>query len=184
MKNIIIKSVGYIIPIIALSLPVYSFPETTTSIDRQDGPIEVRYKSFEWDTQKSTITFLDDIETVTDDIKINCQKLVMFLSKNSTSNDVQTQIEKIEATEKVKISRLAGGTAASEKAVYYPDEKKVILMGNPVLKWGDSHMEDCFKITLDLNEGRCSCEAAEGGKAKAVIFTPKKEGGKIDRNNR
>jgi lipopolysaccharide transport protein LptA len=178
MRKIIKRFTGYVILIIVVFFPAYSFQETPQIIDNQDGPIEILAKSFEADIKKSTITFLDDIQAVRNDIKINCQKLVVFLSDNNTSNDVRTQIERIEATEKVKISRSDGSIATAEKAVYYPDENKVILTGNSVLKLkrGENINEaECDKITVDLKEGRYSCEGAEDGKARAVFFPPKKE---------
>jgi lipopolysaccharide export system protein LptA len=67
-------------------------------------------------------------------------------------------VSKIEATGRVKIEREAGN-ATCQKAVYYRDEDKIVLTGEPVA-WDKGTRVSGTKITLFLSEDRT---VVEGG---------------------
>lgn len=56
-------------------------------------------------------------------------------------------VDKIVATGEVKVIRTDGGLAMAEKAVYYQDDKKAVLNGNPTVKQEDDFIEGSV-ITL------------------------------------
>ena len=82
-------------------------------------------------------------------------------------------ISKIIATGRVSISRAQGGLATAEKAVYFEDDEKIVLTGNPVVKQGNDFVEG-DRITIFLKENRSVVESFVGKKVKAIIF-PKRE---------
>lgn len=181
MKYTVSKCIKYIFPVIAFFLPVLSYSEAVSVIETGNGPIEIQSKYFEADIKNNTITFFEDVEAVTEDLKFNSQKLVIFLNRSQTGEDpgnARPMFDRIEATEQVKITRADGSLATAEKAVYHIDKKKIILTGDPFLKMiqKDSILETaCPLLTLNLIDGLYSCEGSEEKRARAVFFPSGKE---------
>ncbi len=181
MRYIIAGLTRYLIPVIVLLLPVSAFSESFNIMDLGDEHIKIVSKSYEWHTKKYTITYSEDVEAITNDIKINCRELVLFYSMESTGNSAEKsrpRFDRIEATGNVTVSQADGGTATAENMVYYLEKKQVILAGNPFYKaaLGDRIVEgDCNVMTLDLIEGTLSCKGSEDKQARAELFPPEKE---------
>jgi len=57
----------------------------------------------------------------------------------------------------------------AEKAVYYQDDEKAVLTGNPVVKQGDDFIEGSV-ITLFLKENRSVVEGSEVKKVRVILF--------------
>jgi lipopolysaccharide export system protein LptA len=107
---------------------------------------------------------------------IDCDKMLVYYTQagdRKGEKEPETKIDKIVATGQVKINRTQGGVATAEKAVYYQNEEKVILTGNPVVRQGNDTVEG-ERITIFLEENRSIVESSEDRKVKAVIF-PKSE---------
>ncbi len=134
----------------------------------EPGSIVVRSDSFEIDNSRQVVIFTGNVEASRDDININCQKIELYYESIAGDNEPEKgsfRVLEIIATEQVVVSRPDGGTATAEKAIYYQNDEKVVLTGNPVIKQGADLVEGS-KITLFLKEGKSLVE----GKAKAILF--------------
>jgi len=168
-----------IIQMISLLAVMYSntaYTETTQEnrpIQYEPGSIVVRSDSFEIDNTRHVVIFTGNVEAVSDDINIDCQKIELYYENLAGDDEPEKgrfRVLEIIATEQVVISRTDGGTATAEKAVYYQNDEKVVLTGKPVVKQGADFVEGS-KITLFLKEGKSLVE----GKAKAVLFPNESE---------
>ena len=165
--------------ILLISLLIFFYPTILLSGTSQEerkkvdsGPITVRSNSLEIDNKQNIVTFSKNVEAVTPDFTINCQKmLVHYLNKPSLkdSGKEEIEIDKIIATGDVKINRSGGGLATAEKAVYYKSDEKVVLTGKPIVRQGNDFVEGS-KITLFLKEKRSIVEGSETKKIRAVLF--------------
>lgn len=145
---------------------------------RSPGHIVIRSQSLQIDNKLKTVTFLGNVNAKRDDLIINCDEMLVFYENLADKNNMdttETSIKKLVATGHVKIDRADGGSAVSEKAVYYQEEEKIILTGKPVAKQGDSFVEG-DRITIFLKENRSVVESFQNKKVKAVIFPKRKKG--------
>lgn len=171
------KFLKYTFPFIFLLIlfyPALLLSETSQNKTKKvDGnQITVRSNSLEVDNKKRIVTFSENVEAKTPDFTIHCQKmLVHYFDKSSLqySGKEEIEIDKIIATGDVKINRSEGGVATAEKAVYYRNDEKVILTGNPMVRQGNDFLEGS-KITLFLKEKRSIVEGSENRKIRAVLF--------------
>ena len=139
-------------------------------------PMVINSKTLEMDDVSKTVTFTGDVNAKKGDFVIDCQKMLVYyesLDKNKKIMEDETKISKIVATGAVRISRAQGGLATAEKAVYFEDDEKIVLTGNPVVKQGSDFVEG-DRITIFLKENRSVVESSAGKKVKAIIF-PKSE---------
>lgn len=168
----LIRSILLTIIIFILLLPHNVFSETdkTKSIfDIQNGQIKITSISYELDTKNSIAAFKGDVDVVSNDMKMSCQKLELYFKgslKDSSKEDNKISIEKIVATDSVVITRPGGGRATAEQAVYYRDSEKIVLTGDPYLKDGDRFEGGGPKIIYYLKEGRYVVEGSKDKKAK------------------
>jgi lipopolysaccharide export system protein LptA len=140
------------------------------------GPLVIKSQSLELDNQKRIVVFTGQVEAKREDMTINCEKMIVYYidqSAEKESGKTDVKIDKIVATGKVKISRPDGALATSEKAVYYQNDEKVVLTGEPVVKQGKDFVEGS-RITLYLKEERSIVEGSEKEKVRAVLH-PKSE---------
>ncbi|MDZ7699119.1 MAG: lipopolysaccharide transport periplasmic protein LptA [Deltaproteobacteria bacterium] len=144
------------------------------------GPVVIHSNKLEADDKAKTITFWGDVTAKRDDFAIDCREMVVYLRKKSLQTQEEgkasPRIDRIVATGDVKIVRSAGGTATAQKAVYYQEEEKIVLTGEPIVKQGNDFVAG-DRITLFIAEDRSVVDSPQNGKVKAVIF-PKEETGK------
>ena len=143
----------------------------------QSEPIIVKAKTLEWDNEQERVTFTGNVHAKMEGFTVDCWKMEVYYEgtpekKNSAGGD--TKIKQIVAMGKVKINRTEGGEAASEKAVYYGQDEKLILTGNPVVKQGKDFVEG-ERITIFLKENRSVVEGSEEKRVKAIIFPREKK---------
>jgi len=139
-------------------------------------PIVIESKSLEIDNDLKVITFAGDVSAKSDDFVIDCQKMVVYYENSPArkeSEEVKARFDKIIATGQVTINRVQGGVATAEKAVYYQQDEKMVLTGNPVVRQGNDFVKG-DRITMFLKENRSVVESSEDNKVKAIIF-PKSE---------
>jgi lipopolysaccharide export system protein LptA len=143
------------------------------------GPMVIHSNTLEADDRKGTVTFTGGVEAKRDDFTVYCNKMVVYYekapAKKKGTDEFATQIQKIVATENVKIIRAEGGIATGEKAVYYQQDEKLVLTGKPVVKQKENSVEG-DRITLFLKENRSVVEGSSDKKVRAVIF-PKQDKG-------
>ena len=139
-------------------------------------PMVIKSKTLEMDDVSKVVTFTGDVNAKKGDFIIDCQKMRVYYESLPTSkkaSEADSSISKIIATGRVSISRAQGGLATAEKAVYFEDDEKIVLTGNPVVKQGNDFVEG-DRITIFLKENRSVVESFVGKKVKAIIF-PKRE---------
>ena len=90
------------------------------------------------------------------------------------AGDLGTSIKKIVAIGHVIIKRAQGGVATADKAVYYQQDEKMVLTGQPLVKQGNDFVEGDI-ITTFLKEDRVVVESSGEKRVKAMIFPKQKE---------
>ena len=170
----------HIAAVLFFSLPPSALSEeaqTETIIGDISGKTVIHSDSFKIDNIRHIVTFTGDVEATRDDLHIKCQKTELFYEEVTEGDNPENypyRILKIIATEDVLISRPDGVTATAEEAVYYQDDEKVVLTGNPVvLKDGDNSAEGT-KITYFLKEETFDVQGS-GDSRSTIIFFPDKE---------
>ncbi|MEE9609744.1 MAG: lipopolysaccharide transport periplasmic protein LptA [Desulfatiglandales bacterium] len=140
------------------------------------GPMVIKSDSLEVDNNRRIVTFTGNVNCKRDDLLIESQKLLVYYRNQPTkqaSEKEKVEVDKIIATGQVRITQPDGSIATAERAVYYQNDEKVVLSGNPVVKQGNNFVEGST-ITLFLKEKRSIVESSKDRRVKAVIF-PKKE---------
>jgi len=171
------KHLNYTILLIAILIFIYptvilseTSQKETKKVD--SDPITIKSNSLEIDNKKNIVTFSENVDAKTPDFTIKCQKMLVYYLNKPNSKDSgkeEINIDKIIATGDVKINRPGSGLATAEKAVYYQNDEKVVLTGNPIVRQGNDFVEGS-KITLFIKEKRSIVEGSEGRKIKAVLF--------------
>jgi len=136
----------------------------------------IKSKTLEVNDKLKVITFTGDVNAKKGGFILDCQKMLVYYESSPVdekTGDVETKINKIIAEGQVKINRTQGGMATAEKAVYYQQDEKMVLTGNPKVKQGRDFVEG-DRIVLFLKENRSVVESLENKKVKAVIFQKKK----------
>ena len=122
-----------------------------------DGSVVLRRGSLIVYSDKMVVLFREQASAVQESKKLEQSGAGVRRAKgpDTVSNRA---VSKIEAIGRVKIERDAGN-ATCQKAVYYRDEDKIVLTGDPVA-WDKGTRVSGKKITLFLNEDRT---VVEGG---------------------
>ena len=176
-----LKRESYFLSVIFFLGLVFSVPMSAETVKEtveksSTRPMVINSKTLEMDDVAKVVTFTGDVNAEKGDFIIYCQKLRVYykkLSKNKKIIEDETKILKIIATGDVRIRRAQGGLATAEKAVYFEDDEKIVLTGNPVVKQGSDFVKG-NRITIFLEENRSVVESSVGEKVKAIIF-PKSE---------
>jgi len=156
---------------VLISAPCSSAASDKKRPEGKEVPIEIESKTLEVDDGKKTVTFIGDVDAIRGSFRIKADRLTVYYAGQATkgiTGSGQAKIEKIVAKGNVKITRDEGGLATAEEAVYYQNEEKVILTGNPVVKQGDDFVEGSRAI-LFLNENRSIIEGSEKSRVRAVL---------------
>lgn len=139
------------------------------------GPLVIQSKSLEVNDASKTVTFRGEVVAVKDEFEMACSEMVVHYENppgKAQKEEVATRISRIEAKGGVRITRSQGGEAAAEEAVYYQQDEKLVLTGNPVVRQGNDSVEG-DRIIILLKENKSIVEGAGEKKAKAVIFQEK-----------
>ncbi|MBU2498912.1 MAG: lipopolysaccharide transport periplasmic protein LptA [Proteobacteria bacterium] len=168
--------VFYLIPILALSVPLISWAQDkvggTGKLPGQS--IVINSDSIEIDNKRKTVVFTGNVDAKREDLFITCERMVLYYHERPTDktlNKNELKIDKIIATGGVKITRPEGGLATAEQATYYQDGEKVVLTGKPKVTQGNDFVEGTI-ITLFLRENRSTVEGSGDQKVRAII-TPR-----------
>ena len=142
----------------------------------QSRPMVIKSDSLVVDDAKKIVIFTGQVNAKKDDFTIDCDKMVVYYKSanpSASKGNLGAKITKIVAEGDVKIHRRAGGVALARRAVYYQDEERVVLTGDPMVKQGEDFVQG-DKITIFLKENRSIVESSQQRKVKAVIY-PKRE---------
>jgi lipopolysaccharide export system protein LptA len=142
-----------------------------------EKPIVIHSDTLLFNQQQRTITFEGKVTASTEDLVIDCKKMIVYLNENpSSDSSVESgRIEKIVALGEVVINRPNGGIARAGKAVFHQDEEKVVLTEDPSVQQGPDLAEG-HRIVIYLKENRSIIEGSESKRVKATLF-PKEEKG-------
>ena len=142
-----------------------------------EEPIVIHSDTLLFDQQQRMITFKGKVKARTEDMKVDCQKMIVYLRENpSSSSTVESgRIEKIIALGDVVIITSDGGIARAGKAVFYQSEEKAVLTENPSVQQGPDLVEG-HRIVMYLKENRSVIEGSASKRVKATLF-PKEEKG-------
>ena len=88
-------------------------------------------------------------------------------------DSMMDKIDRIEIEGEVRISQREK-LATAEKAVYYHQENKIVLMGNPTVSQGQDKLMGRL-ITLYIKEGRSVVEGGESTPVQAVLHPAGKD---------
>jgi lipopolysaccharide export system protein LptA len=157
--------------------PIFSGPAVSEvfkgELERPEPtPLVIKSKCLEVDNEQKVVTFEGEVNAVTEDFVLDCQKMLVYYDNLPTPDNagrVKTKITQIIAMGQVKINRANGGMATAEKAVYNQNNEEVILTGNPMVKQGDDFVEG-DRITVYIKENRSVVESSEDNKVRAIIF--------------
>jgi len=144
-----------------------------------ESPIIINSNTLEVDQNLRIIVFKGKVRARTDEMVVDCQKMIVYYAASPAKNESNlesSRIEKIVALGNVIINRSDGGMARAGKAVFYQNEGKVVLTDNPFVKQGRDFVEG-HRIIMFLNENRSIIEGGKTKRVKATIF-PKEEKGK------
>jgi lipopolysaccharide export system protein LptA len=168
----------YMIIVLGLLCPAPGFAEVAqeTGQETDKEPLIIKSNTLEIDNKKQTVLFTGNVAARKSDFTINCDRMLLHYlgepsGKESGNDDLR--VEKVIATGQVKIVRREGGEAMADKAVYFQEDEKVILTGNPVVKQGNDFVEGS-RITFFLKEKRSIVESSGHKKVRAVLY-PKSE---------
>jgi len=161
---------------LAWNMPSFGETRGKDSIVLKDKQMIIVSNSMEIDDQKNLVVFTGNVNARGKEFKITCQKLDLYYHQPKPANPQIQKIEvkKIVASGGVEIFRAEGGTATAEKAVYFQDEEKVVLTGNPKIRQEKDFVEGT-KITLFLKEKKSIVEGSEKNQVKAVVGVPASE---------
>lgn len=180
-KHFLLVVVSLLFLIVPLSSSAES--EEKSSEANEESQIVIKADSLEIDDQKQIVIFTGNVNAREKGFVINCQKMVLYYKNQSAqpvSETSQFNIDRIVATGNVKITRPNGGLATAEKAIYYRNDEKVVLTGQPKVKQGNNFIEGS-KITLFLKENRSVVEGSKNNKVRAVYFPQSKKEAPVDR---
>jgi lipopolysaccharide export system protein LptA len=162
-----------------LILPqVNSFSQLTKTSQEasSESPLVINSDRLEVDQKKRVIIFEGNVRAMTDDMVVDCQKMIVYYLDKPTekgSGMGARRIDKIIASGDVTINRSDGAIARAGKAVFYQNEDKAVLTESPIVRQGPDFVEG-HRITLFLSENRSIIEGSEEQRVKATIF-PKEE---------
>lgn len=142
----------------------------------QDEDVFIDSESFEMDSNKRMFVFSGEVELRREDMTMNCEKMIGYYSEKSTEEGPENaeraigDIDRIIATEEVRMVRTDGLSGTAEKAVYDFIEETVVMTGQPAFKQG----KDSWKgssLTYHLRE-----EFITGTDVRAVLHQKNEEG--------
>lgn len=143
-----------------------------TRSDVTPKPIVILSKTLEVDDEKKIVTFTGEVNAKKDDFVVDCQKMLVYY-RTSPDKDKQGKfaqgIDRIVASGQVRVTRKEGGLATADTAIYYQDDDKLVLTGNPSVQQGKDLVKG-ERITIFLRENRSVVESTGKERAQAIIF--------------
>lgn len=148
-----------------------------TKLVKSDSPFNITSDRMEAHQKDKTILFLGHVVVRQDDLVITGAKMTVYgaaSEKDKNADDSMMQkIDRIEVEGDVKITQREK-IATSDKAIFYHQEQKVVLMGNPMVSQGQDVVRGRL-ITLYLAQGKSVVEGGEQTPVQAVFHPAKKE---------
>ncbi len=149
----------------------------------REKPIQISSDKMEVSQRDGTITFDGHVVAQQEDLTMTGRKLVVFAVKekpkggkgDTGQSGFIERVDRIEIIGEVRISQ-AEKLATCDKAVFYRQDQKIILSGNPQVSQGKDVLNGQL-ITLYLLEQRSVVEGGGQNPVKATLYP---EGKKAD----
>jgi len=116
--------------------------------------------------QGNKSVFSGDVIVTQGDMTLSADLLVVFFIEDN-------QIERLEATGNVRFSQL-NRVATAEKAIYYQQEEKLLLLGNAVAQQG-RNLVSGDEIIFYVVENRSVIKGSSQNRVKAIIVQEQKK---------
>jgi lipopolysaccharide export system protein LptA len=120
---------------------------------------DIASDSFNVNIEKQTTIWSGNVKAISDNMTMTCETLVaQYIYKTGAKGAEKTKgdIEGITATVGVHITGIDGDgipyDISAEKLVYNRSDNKMVLTGEPVLKYGKNLLEDVSKITVTFKK--------------------------------
>jgi lipopolysaccharide export system protein LptA len=124
-----------------------------------------------------TVLFEGHVVVYQDDLTITARRLKVYAAerfKDGTSqSSMVDKIDRIEMEGDVTIAQ-KDKVATAQKAVYYHEEQKIVLSGQPMVSQGDDRIQGRL-ITLLLAQGKSIVEGGAATPVQALLHPGKKE---------
>lgn len=150
----------------------------------QEIPLHITALRLEADQAKRLITFSGDVKAQYGDAILYAEQLrVYYLAPESKAAPAGVKpedqksplgdlggekIDRIEAEGQVRFVQ-EDKVAAGQKAIYYRDQDKVVLLGNPQVWRGENHLKG-ETITVHLKDNRVVVESAPQRRVEAHLY--------------
>lgn len=180
MKHRICQNLFFFLMIFLVNLSSSSYSlgdiQDHNSTQQNENQIIIVSNTLEIDDQKNRVIFTGNVNAQGKEFEITCQKLDLYYHRQKQGDQEKSKIDikKIVATDTVKILRTEGGSASADTAIYFHDEAKIVLTGNPKIKQENDFVEGT-KITLFLKDKKSVVEGSEGNQVKAVVRIPERD---------
>ena len=169
-------------------------PDMNEKLVNSKSPIHITADRMETNQEQRTIIFESHVVAQQDDVTITSNRLKVTLlpkekkpaaadptpaekpgGKKPAAADATPadRIDYVEFEGDVKVTQ-QDRLATAKKAIFYQQEQKIILHGQPVVTEGRDRVEGNL-ITIYLKEGRSVVEGGAGAPVQAVLFPGKKE---------
>ncbi|NLI81742.1 MAG: lipopolysaccharide transport periplasmic protein LptA [Deltaproteobacteria bacterium] len=153
----------------------------TEKIAKSDSPLHIASDRMEVMQKERMILFEGHVVIEQDDLSIKANRMKVFAApagkEKGKDADSQTammeKIDRIEVEGNVRISQ-QDKLATSDKAVYYHQEQKIVLMGRPMVAQGKDKVQGRL-ITLYIAQGRSVVEGGEEAPVQAILHPARKE---------
>lgn len=142
---------------------------------KSDSPLRIASDRMEVSQRDKTIVFQGHVVVQQDDLTMTGNQLRVYAvanNKKTPESNMIDQVDRIELEGNVRITQ-RDKAASAEKAVYYHQEQKIVLMGSPSVSQGQDRVQGRL-ITLYINDGRSIIEGGEAAPVQAVLH-PRKE---------
>jgi lipopolysaccharide export system protein LptA len=141
-------------------------------------PIQIVSDKMEAFNEKKIVVFSGNAVATQGDIKLKTDRLSFYYKK---TNEKKEKIGKLEVEATGDLDRIeAKGhvvitqkeiAATGDEAVYYQDNARIVMTGNPVLQEGKNVIKGC-RVIIFINENRGKveqCDSENSGRVTAII---------------
>ncbi len=148
---------------------------------RSEAPLTITGDRMEGSQKDRTIGFEGRVTVQQEDLTISGKRMKVFGAaadkakpsqkdpgqESSAEMPMMGRIDRIEMEGGVRIAQREK-VATAEKAVYYHGEKKIVLLGSPMVSQGADQIKGRM-ITLFLADGRSVVEGGESAPVQAIL---------------
>ncbi|NSW85755.1 MAG: lipopolysaccharide transport periplasmic protein LptA [Syntrophobacteraceae bacterium] len=140
-----------------------------------DSPLHIASDRMEVRQSDRSIVFEGHVVVQQDDLTITGNRLRVTATPGTKPNQpsIVDRIDRIEVEGDVRVAQ-RDKIATADRAVYYHQEQKIVLMGNPTVSQGHDKIQGRL-ITLYIDQGRSVVEGGEQTPVKAVLHPSRKD---------